>query len=90
MKAANDVIVGILRRPYNFGAFHCRKLKFGNMIYLDVLLLKMSLSFKFKASMTSLNDVIIGSLQRPCNFDVSQCIYSKFSDMSYFDLFCQK
>ena len=48
-----DVIVGILRRPYNFGVFHCGRLKFGSMIYFDVFSLKMSLVFKFKASMTS-------------------------------------
>ena len=48
-----DVILGILRRPYNFGVFHCRRPKFGNMIYFDVFSFKMSLVFKFKASMTS-------------------------------------
>ena len=57
------------------------------MIYFDALSLKMSLVYRFKASMTSSIDVIIGSLQRPCNFDVSQFINSKFSDMGYFDLF---
>ena len=60
------------------------------MIYFDVFSLKMSLVFKFTASMTSSIDVIIGSLQRPGNFDVSQCINSKFSDMGYFDLFSSK
>ena len=46
-------LVGILRRPYNFGVFYCKKLKFCNMILFDVFSLKMSLVFKFKASMTS-------------------------------------
>ena len=43
----------ILRRPYNFGVFHCKRPKFGNMICFDVFSLKMSLVFKFIASMTS-------------------------------------
>ena len=56
------------------------------MIYFDLFSSKMSLVFKFKASMTSL----IGSLQRPCNFGVSQRIKSEFSDMGYFALFSSK
>ena len=43
----------LIERPYNFGVFQCRKLKFGNMILFDVFSLKMSLVFKFEASMTS-------------------------------------
>ena len=64
IKGCYDIIMtSYLRRPYNFGIFQRRRPKFANMIYFDVLSLKMSLVFKFKASMMS----SICSLQRPCN-----------------------
>ena len=42
-------MTSFLQRPYNFGVFHCRRPKFGNMIYFDVFSLELSLVLKFKA-----------------------------------------
>ena len=58
-KAFCNVIIGILRRSYNFDDFQCRRPEFGNMIYFDMFSSKNVISFQFQ----SLYDVIMGSLR---------------------------